>query len=145
VAAFTPFIAPSSSFPSSTWGRGCHNMAKEGDSYSLQSSVVLVYAEQWRRSTGVGGGKLTSSSGALHRPPYFYRGGGNNHCAALCRHDRGWSPTCRGSVDGTPSSGLILSPTQDCAELAQIWFLPSRGTPREEVFWPLAVLSPFSS
>jgi hypothetical protein len=43
----------------------------EGDNYSLQSSVVLVYAEQWSRSTGVGGGKLMSSSGALHCPPFF--------------------------------------------------------------------------
>jgi hypothetical protein len=44
---------------------------KEWDSCGLQSSVDVVFVEQWRRSTGVGGGRLTSSPGALHRPPYF--------------------------------------------------------------------------
>jgi hypothetical protein len=38
----------------------------------------------------------------------------------------------------TLSSGLILSPMQDCAELSKIWSLSSRGVPREEVFWSLA-------
>jgi hypothetical protein len=51
--------------------KGLPQTAKEWDSYCLQSSVDVVFTEQWRRSTGVGGGRLTSFPGALHRPPYF--------------------------------------------------------------------------
>jgi hypothetical protein len=52
-------------------GKGLPQTAKEWDSCRLHSSVDVVFVEQWRRSTGVGGGRLTSSSGALHRPSYF--------------------------------------------------------------------------
>jgi hypothetical protein len=52
--------------------------------------------------------------GGWHRPlvprtihPIF-RVVANNHCAALCRHGRSWSPSCRGSMDGTQSSVLIF-------------------------------------
>jgi hypothetical protein len=38
----------------------------------------------------------------------FLGGVVNNHRAALCRHDRSWSPPYRGSVDGTLSSILIF-------------------------------------
>jgi hypothetical protein len=115
-------------------------MAKEWDNYSLQSSVVLVYVEQRRRSTEVGGGRLAPCT--VH--PIF----------------RGVATTTAQLYAGTAEAGrplvgvawmvhhlLILSSrsTQACAELAQIWSLPSRGTPREEVFWSLAVLSSFSS
>jgi hypothetical protein len=44
----------------------------------------------------------------------------------------------RGSMVGTLSSDLILSSMQDCAKLSQIWSLPARGVPCEEVFWSLA-------
>jgi hypothetical protein len=52
-------------------GKGLPQMAKEWDSCCLPSLVDVVFVEQWRRSTGVGEGRLTSSPGALHRPPYF--------------------------------------------------------------------------
>jgi hypothetical protein len=52
-------------------GKGLPQMAKDWDNCCLQSSVDVVFVERWRRSTGVGGGRLTSSSAALHRPPYF--------------------------------------------------------------------------
>jgi hypothetical protein len=52
-------------------GKGLAQTAKEWDSCCLQSSVDVVFIEQWRRSMGVGGGRLTSSSGAVHHPPYF--------------------------------------------------------------------------
>jgi hypothetical protein len=41
-------------------------------------------------------------------------------------------------MDDTLPSGLVLSATQDCTELLKIWSLPSKGVPREEVFWWLA-------
>jgi hypothetical protein len=52
-------------------GKGLPQTAKEWESCCLQSSMDVVFIEQWRRSTGVGEGRLTSSSGALHHPPYF--------------------------------------------------------------------------
>jgi hypothetical protein len=52
-------------------GMGLPQTAKEWDNCCLQSSVDVVFVEQWRRSTRVGGGRLTSSCGALHHPPYF--------------------------------------------------------------------------
>jgi hypothetical protein len=51
-------------------GKGLPQTAKEWDNCCLQSSVDVVFVEQWRRSTGVGGGRLTSSYGVLHHPPY---------------------------------------------------------------------------
>jgi hypothetical protein len=52
-------------------GKGLPQMAKEWDNCCLYSLVDVVFVEQWRRSMEVGGGRLTSSPGALHRPPYF--------------------------------------------------------------------------
>jgi hypothetical protein len=52
-------------------GKGLPQTTKEWDRCCLHCSVDVVCIEQWRRSTGVGGGRLTSSSGALHCPPYF--------------------------------------------------------------------------
>jgi hypothetical protein len=52
-------------------GKGLPQTAKEWDSCCLQSSVDVVFVEQWCRSMGEGGGRLTSSPGVLHRLPYF--------------------------------------------------------------------------
>jgi hypothetical protein len=52
-------------------GKGLPQTAKEWDSCGLQSLVDIVFVEQWCRSKGEGGGRLTSSPGALHNPPYF--------------------------------------------------------------------------
>jgi hypothetical protein len=72
----------------------------------------------------------------------------------------GWSTTTVQLYAGTAGAGrplvgvawtvchlLTLSSrsTPEHTELAQIWSFPSRGTPREEVFGSLAVLSSFSS
>jgi hypothetical protein len=38
-----PFIAPRSSFPLSSWGRGCHTRPWREDSYRLDSSVDVVF------------------------------------------------------------------------------------------------------
>jgi hypothetical protein len=54
--ASPPFIVLRSSFPLSSWGRGHHKWPRRRDSYCLGSLVDVVFIEQWRRSTGVGGG-----------------------------------------------------------------------------------------
>jgi hypothetical protein len=66
-----PFYSADVLLPLINLGKGLPQTAKESDSCYLQSSVDLVFVEQSRRSTGVDGGRLTSSLGALHRPPYF--------------------------------------------------------------------------
>jgi hypothetical protein len=43
--ASSPFIAPRSSFPLSSWGRGCHTRPWREDSCSLESSVDVVFIE----------------------------------------------------------------------------------------------------
>jgi hypothetical protein len=88
--------------------KGLPKTAEEWDSCCLQSSVDVVFVEQWRRSMGVGGGRLTSPLAPCTVHPIF-RGVVNNHRAALCRHGRSWSPPCWGSMDGMPSSDLIFS------------------------------------
>jgi hypothetical protein len=72
-------------------------------------------------------------------PSTLFLGGRQQPPCSFMQARQNWSPPCRGSVGGMPSYGLILSPMQDYAELSQIWSLPSRGVPREEVFWSLAV------
>jgi hypothetical protein len=38
-----PFIVPRSSFPLSSWGRGCHTRLRREDSYRLDSFVDIVF------------------------------------------------------------------------------------------------------
>jgi hypothetical protein len=40
-----PFMAPRSSFPLSSWGRGCYTRLRREDSCSLESSVDIVFVE----------------------------------------------------------------------------------------------------
>jgi hypothetical protein len=43
--ASPPFIAPRSSFPLSSWGRGCHTRPRREDSCRLHSSMDVVFVE----------------------------------------------------------------------------------------------------
>jgi hypothetical protein len=69
--SFPSFYSAEVLLPLINLGKGLPQTAKEWDSCCLQSLVDVVFIEQWRRSTGVGGGRLASSSSALHHPPYF--------------------------------------------------------------------------
>jgi hypothetical protein len=69
--SFPSFYSAEVLLPLINLGKGLPQTAKEWESCCLQSSVDLVFVQQWRRSTRVGGGRLTSFLGTLHRPPYF--------------------------------------------------------------------------
>jgi hypothetical protein len=69
--SFPSFYSAKVLLPLINLGKGLPQTAKEWDRCCLQSSVDLVFVQLWRRSTGVGGRRMTSFLGALHRPPYF--------------------------------------------------------------------------
>jgi hypothetical protein len=69
--SFPSFYSAKVLLPLINLGKGLPQTAKEWDSCCLQSLVDLVFVEQWRWSTRVGGGRLTSFPGALHHQPYF--------------------------------------------------------------------------